>query len=70
MPKISAKLKRGHSQRGVKCRWGRLNAVAVAENWLLSTQSVVNLARSQVYHTQSINQFISQLCKKKNNGRQ
>jgi len=28
-----------------------LNAGAVAENWQLSTQSVVNLARLQVYHT-------------------
>jgi len=32
-----------------KCRWGRLNAVAVAENWRVSTRSVVSLARSQVY---------------------
>ena len=30
----------------------RLNADAVAENWRLSTRSVVNLARSQVYHTE------------------
>jgi len=37
---------------GSKCRWGRLNAGEVAENWQLSTQSVVNLARLQVYHTQ------------------
>ena len=37
---------------GVKCRSGRLNAGAVAENWQLSTRSVVNLARSQVYHTE------------------
>ena len=29
-----------------------LNARAVAENWRLSTRSVVNLARSQVYHTE------------------
>jgi len=35
----------------VKGRWGRLNAGAVAEYWRLSTQSVVNLAWSQVYHT-------------------
>jgi len=34
---------------------GRLNAGAVAENWRLSTRSVVDLAqtaRSQVYHTE------------------
>ena len=30
----------------------RLNAGAVAANWRLSTRSVVNLARSQVYHTE------------------
>jgi len=34
--------------RGAKCRWSSLNAVAVAANWRLSTQSVVNLVRSQV----------------------
>jgi len=33
--------------------WGRLNAGAIAvQNWQLSTCSVVNLARSQVYHTE------------------
>jgi len=32
---------------GAKCRWGRLNADGVAQNWRLSTRSVVNLARSQ-----------------------
>ena len=37
---------------GTKCRWGRLNAVAVPENWRLSMQSVVNLVRSQVCHTE------------------
>jgi len=37
---------------GAKCRWGRLNADALAENWRLSTDSVVNLVRSQVYHTE------------------
>jgi len=37
---------------GSKCRWGRLNACAVAYNWRLSTRSVVNLARWQVYHTE------------------
>jgi len=37
-----------------KYRWGRLNAIKVAENWRLSTWSVVNLARSQVYHTQRL----------------
>ena len=30
----------------------RVNAGAVAENWRLFTRSVVNLARSQVYHTE------------------
>jgi len=34
------------------CRWGRLHAGAVAANWRLSTRRVVNLARSQVYHTE------------------
>jgi len=33
---------------GTKCRWGRLKAGAIAENWRLSTRSVVNLVRSQV----------------------
>ena len=33
-----------------KCRRGWLNAGEVAENWRLSTRSVVNLARSHVYH--------------------
>ena len=28
--------------RGAKCRWDRLNAGEVAENWLCSTRSVVN----------------------------
>jgi len=37
--------------RGTKCRWGRLNAHAVAESWQLLTQSV-NLVCSQVYHTE------------------
>jgi len=36
---------------GAKCGWGRLSAGAVAENWRLSTRSVANLARTQVYHT-------------------
>jgi len=31
---------------------GRLNAGAVAENWRLLMRSIVNLARSQVYHTE------------------
>ena len=31
---------------------GRLNTGAVPENWRLSTRSVVNLLRSQVYDTQ------------------
>jgi len=37
---------------GAKYRWGRLNAGEVAETWQRSTHSVVNLARSQVYHTE------------------
>ena len=36
---------------GTKCIWRRLNADEVAENWRLSTRSVVNLAWSQVYNT-------------------
>jgi len=53
MPKISSKLKQGHPQRRRQMyRWGRLNAGAVAENWRLSTRSIANLARSQVYHTE------------------
>jgi len=35
-----------------KCGRGMLIAGAVAEIWRLSTRSVVNLARSQVYHTE------------------
>jgi len=35
-----------------KCRWGRLNASVVAENWQLSTWGIVNLVWSQVYHTE------------------
>jgi len=52
MPKISAKLKWGYPNGDARCRWGRLNAGAVAENWRLSTQSNVNLVGSQVYHTE------------------
>jgi len=37
---------------GAKCRRGRLNAGSVAANWRLSTQGVVNLVRSQIYHTE------------------
>ena len=37
---------------GAKCRWGRSNAGEVAENWRLSTRSVVNLAWSPVHHTE------------------
>jgi len=37
---------------GAKRRCGGLNAGAVTKNWRLSTRSVVNLARSQVYHTE------------------
>jgi len=39
------------ANQGAKCRWGGLNEGAVAENWRLSSRSVVNLARPQVYHT-------------------
>jgi len=52
MPKISAKLKRGHPQRRRQMQMGWVNAGAAAANWRLSTRSVVNLARSQVYHTE------------------
>jgi len=38
LPKISAKLNQGHPNGDAECRWGRLNAGAVAENWRLSTQ--------------------------------
>jgi len=37
---------------GAKCRWGGLNAGAVAENWQLPTWSIINLAQSQVCHTE------------------
>jgi len=37
---------------GAKWRLGRLNGGVVAENWRLLTWSVVNLVRSQVYHTE------------------
>jgi len=47
-------LKRSHHNGGAKCRWARVNAGAVAENWRLSTPSVVNLVRSRVYHTERI----------------
>jgi len=33
---------------------GRLNAVAVAENWRPLMQRVLSLTRSQVYHTLSV----------------
>jgi len=53
MPKISAKLRRGHPPNIVaKCRWGRLNAGVVAAHWRLSTRNVVNLVQSQVYDTE------------------
>jgi len=53
MPKISSKLKRSHPlQRRRQMQVGRLNTGAVAENWRLLKRSVVNLARSQVYHTE------------------
>jgi len=58
--KTSAKLKRGHPplpNGGAKCRWGTLNPAEVAEKWRLSTLSVVNLARLQVYHTFAVLQW-------------
>jgi len=51
---MSAKLKWGHTNRGAKYRWGRLNAGVVAENWRLLMQSIVNLALTQVYHTERV----------------
>jgi len=39
--------------RGAECNWGRLHAGAVAENWRVSTCSIVNLGRSQVYHSEN-----------------
>jgi len=48
MPKISVKLKRGHPNVGAKCRCSRLNTGAVAENWRLSMQNVVNFGRKFV----------------------
>jgi len=41
-------------KEGAKCRWGRLNVAAVAENWRFSTRSVVNLAQSQVYRLSQV----------------
>jgi len=37
---------------GAKCGWGKLNTGAVAGNWRLSMQSIVNLSRAQVYDTE------------------
>jgi len=48
MLKISAISNGITSSGGAKCRLDRLNADAVAENWQLLTQSVVNLVQSQV----------------------
>jgi len=45
---------------GAKCRWGKLNAGEVAENRRLSMRSIVNLAQSQVYYTNS--PWCSALC--------
>ena len=50
-PKISAKLKRGQTQR-------MLNAGALAANWSFLTQSIVDLARLQVYHTEFITHYL------------
>jgi len=52
MPKISQNSNGVTPNGSTKCRWGRLNGGAVAANWRLSMQSVVNLARLQVYHTE------------------
>jgi len=53
MPKISAKLRRGHPQRRRANAGGyRLNAGEVAESWRRSTRSAVNLALSHVYHSE------------------
>ena len=41
-----------HDSPGAKCRWDRLNAGVVAQNWWLLSRSIVNLARLQVYHTE------------------
>jgi len=40
----------------------RLNAGAVADNWRLSTRSVVNLVRSQVYHTERPRYLLQHVC--------
>jgi len=55
LPKISVKL-----NGGAKCSWGTLNTTEVAENWRLSTRSVVNLARLQVYRTFTVLQCVAQ----------
>jgi len=47
MLQISAKINRVHLQRRRQMQLGRLSVGAVAENWRLSTRSVVNLALSQ-----------------------
>ena len=52
-PKISAKIKHGHPNGGTKCRRGRLNVGAVAINWQISTQTVVNSVPLQIYHTEN-----------------
>ena len=44
---------------GAKCRYGTLNAAEVAENWRLSTRSIINSARSQIYHTIAVLQCIT-----------
>jgi len=58
--KSRGKLKGVIPNGGAKCRWGRLNAAEVAENWRLSMRSDVNLARLQVYHTFAMLQCIAQ----------
>jgi len=44
--------KQGYPNGGTKCRWGSLNAGAIAANWQLLTWNVVILAWLQVYHTE------------------
>jgi len=57
--KFRQKLKRGIPNGGAKCRRGTLNAAEVAENWRLSTRSVVNWGRLQVYRTFAVLQCVA-----------
>jgi len=49
MLKILANSNEVTSNESAKCRWGKLNAGVVAENWRLSMRSTANLVCSQVY---------------------